>query len=99
MRRQMGCHCCLAKQSERNPVESNGSTVTPLNPDTSNLTIRGRYNIDTKLSAYLDFGTEKRVGRETDSAHQQVLRVGLEYRFENIPGAVVRTPAASLPAF
>ena len=87
------------KQSERNPVESIGSTVTPLNPDTSNLTIRGRYNIDTKLSAYLDIGTEKRVRRQTDSAHQQVLRLGIEYRFENIPGAAARTPAAALPAF
>lgn len=87
------------KQSERNPLENRDIALKPLNPDTTNVSLRARYNIDTRLSAYLDVGTENRTRRQTDTATQRVLRVGLEYRFENIPGATTRTPAATLVAF
>lgn len=87
------------KQSERNQVFGNESGVTPFNPDTTNITFRARYHIEPRLSAYIDVATEKRVRRQTQSASQQVLRVGLEYKFENIPGAAVRNRAASLPLF
>ena len=76
-----------------------GAGITPLNPDTTSMTARARYSFDTRLSAYVELAHEKRVRRQTETASQRVYRAGLEYRFENIPGAVNRTRAATLPVF
>jgi len=87
------------KQSDRNQVFDTGAGISPLNPDTTSTTARARYNFDTRLSAYVELAHEKRVRRQTETASQRVYRAGLEYRFENIPGAVNRTRAATLPVF
>lgn len=87
------------KQSEQNQAANSFPRLIPLNPDTTNFTVRARYNFEPRLSAYLDVDTEKRVRRQTDLASQQVIRLGLEYRFENITGATVRTRAATLTNF
>lgn len=87
------------KQSDRNPVFDGTTASAPLNPDTTSLTARARYNFDSRLSAYFELGSEKRTRRQSETASQRTYRAGLEYRFENIPGATNRTRAATMPVF
>ncbi|MFY7941229.1 MAG: hypothetical protein ACOVOX_10000 [Burkholderiaceae bacterium] len=87
------------QQTDRNDVFGDAPGLVAPNPDTTNIGIRGRYHVDSRLTAYLDLGWEKRVRRQTANATQQIMRIGVEYRFENIPGSTGRNRVPNLQTF
>ncbi len=85
------------KESQRDELFADAPSQVLSNPDASRLSLRAQYNVTRGVNLFLEAGRESRVRRATQTAHQNVWRVGLEYSFENLPGADQRTRAATLP--
>lgn len=85
------------KESQRDELFANAPAQVPNNPDASRLSLRAQYTVTRGVNLFLEAGREKRVHRATQTAHQNAWRVGLEYSFENLPGADQRTRPATLP--
>ncbi|MBY0467194.1 MAG: hypothetical protein K2W33_19820, partial [Burkholderiales bacterium] len=68
------------------------------NPETTRLALRTRYELTRGANVFLEAAHERRTRRVTQQATQNTWRVGLEYNFENVPGAQQRTQPASPPA-
>lgn len=67
------------------------------NPETTRLALRTQYEWTRGVNVFLEAAHEKRTRRVTQHATQNVWRVGLEYSFENMPGANYRTQPANAP--
>ena len=71
----------------------------PVNPRTSTVSLRAQYALARGFSVFVDAAHERRVRRDTDVSKQTVLRVGLNYSFENLPGAEQRARPATPPVY
>ena len=68
------------------------------NPETTRLALRTRYELTRGVNLFLEAAHERRTRRVTQQASQNTWRVGLEYSYENLPGASQRTQPANPPA-
>lgn len=69
------------------------------NPRTRRLAARLQHNIVRGVNAYVDVARETRTRERQGRSTQNVVRVGLDYTYDNIPGAPARTRAAAAPEF
>jgi hypothetical protein len=67
------------------------------NPETTRLALRTRYELTRGVNLFLEAAHEKRTRRVTQHASQNTWRVGLEYSYENLPGASQRTQPPNPP--
>lgn len=74
-----------------------GATSLALNPRTQRTSARIDYLLDRGFTAFVTAARESRSRRETDTAHQIAWQIGLEYRYENLPGAAQRSQPAVFP--
>lgn len=89
----------MQKDSQQDLEFGSQSGRVPLNPRTSTVSLRAQYALARGFSLFVDAAHERRVRRDTDVSKQTVLRVGLDYRFENLPGAELRTRPAAPPVY
>jgi hypothetical protein len=68
-----------------------------LNPTTQRTSIRVEYLLERGFTAFATAARETRVRRERDTARQTTWHMGVEYRYENLPGAAQRAQPAFLP--
>jgi len=87
------------KDTQQNQTDTESGGGSPLNQATSTFSVKTIYKLGRGVSLYLDAATEKRSRNLTGDTSQRVLKFGLEYKFENIPGAETRNRAAAAPNF
>jgi len=86
------------KYSQTDYLNPQSQANTPLNPSTKRFSIRGEYELTRGIVFFADASRENQTRREIYKSHQNVWRVGLEYRYENIPGAALRNTPAAYPS-
>jgi hypothetical protein len=87
------------QESQEDKPSAPGNTFALENPKTRRLTARLQHNIVRGVNAFVDVTRETRTRERLGRSAQNVVRVGLDYTYDNIPGAVARTRAAPAPEF
>ena len=67
------------------------------NPRFARLGIRVQHSLTRGVSVYLDASRERRTQDQRGPAEQTIVRLGMDYSFENTIGAQIRTRAPTLP--
>lgn len=89
----------LLKETQQNQLSNELFGSGPLNQSTVNFALRTRYNVTRGLFVYADAATEKRTRPQNQHTTQKVFKLGVEYLFENLPNAGLRTRPAAPPSF
>ena len=88
----------LQKESQTDELFPGAPLQAVNNPETTRLALRSRYELTRGVNLFLEAAHERRTRRVTLQASQNTWRVGLEYSYENLPGASQRTQPANPPA-
>ena len=86
-------------ESQQDLALFGGGTSLALNPTTQRTSVRVEYLLDRGFTAFVTAARENRVRRERDTARQTAWHMGVEYRYENLPGAAQRSQPAVLPTY
>ncbi len=84
--------------AQRDLALVSGATSLALNPTTQRTLARADYQWERGFTAFVTVAHENRVRRSQDTARQTTWQVGVEYRYENLPGAAQRSQPATIPA-
>jgi hypothetical protein len=87
------------KDSQQDLALFGGVTSLSLNPTTQRTSLRVEYLLDRGFTAFATVARENRARRERNAAHQTTWHMGVEYRYENLPGAVQRSQPAAMPLY
>lgn len=86
-------------ESQQDQMLIGGGTNLSLNPNTQRKSLRVEYLLEKGFTAFVTSARENRVRKQRDLARQTAWHIGVEYRYENIPGAMQRSQAAVLPSY
>lgn len=87
------------RETQQDVVSAPGNEFAQENPRTRRLTARLQHNVTRGVNAFVDIARETRTRDNLGKSSQNVVRVGVDYTYDNIPGAPARTRAAPAPEF
>ena len=87
----------VLREAKTDIISPNAPLAPADNPTTMRLGVRLQHKLTRGVSAYIDAGRERLTQARRGPANQTVIRVGVDYSFENMNGAQNRTRAATLP--
>ena len=83
--------------TQKDRVLDPATAYSPENLRATRLTARAQHSVTRGVNVFLDVARQTRTRDNLGRSSQNVFRVGLDYTYDNMPGAQARTRAAPVP--
>ncbi len=87
------------KDKQQNQLGGNSIAGSLQDQSNQNVSVRATYQLGRGLALFADATADRRARGQGRDASQKVVKAGVEYRFENVPGAEQRTRPSTAPLF